>query len=104
MLPLLGRGKAVEGRHIVADTRAVTGVFGAVQIIGQKMREFDLVLLRGAGQRFRDPVRIGHVDHIPAQRAQNDPKTWNFARKATITTQPSDIGRNTFQPMRINWS
>ena len=28
--------------------------------------------------------------------------TPDFARNATITTQPSDIGRNTFQPIRIS--
>jgi hypothetical protein len=27
-----------------------------------------------------------------------------LAKKATITTQPKDSGRNIFQPMRISWS
>ena len=39
-----------------------------------------------------------------AQRAQKPPKTSNLAKKDTSTTQPKDNGRNTFQPMRINWS
>ena len=46
---------------------------------------------------------LGH--HAPnAQRAQNPPNTSNLARNATNTTQPSDSGRNTFHPTRINWS
>lgn len=50
-------------------------------------------------------IYIFRHDQPPiAQRAQRPPKTSNFARNATRTTQPSDRGRNTFQPIRINWS
>ena len=38
------------------------------------------------------------------QRAQKPPNTSNFARNDTNTTQASDSGRKTFQPIRINWS
>jgi len=45
-----------------------------------------------------------HAQPPIAQRAQKEPRTSNLARNATSTTQASDRGRKTFQPMRINWS
>ncbi len=47
---------------------------------------------------------MAHRHPPTAQRAQKPPNTSNFARNATKTTQPKDIGRKTFQPIRISWS
>ena len=47
---------------------------------------------------------VSHPQPPIVQRAQKCPNTSNFARNATSTTQPSDIGKKTFQPMRISWS
>src|SRR5690606_3221561 len=51
-----------------------------------------------------DAVDPHQVQPPIAQRAQKPPSTSNFARNATITTQPIERGRNTFQPIRMSWS
>ena len=47
---------------------------------------------------------LRHLHPPTVQRAQKPPSAPYCARKATITTQASDSGRNTFQPIRISWS
>ena len=62
--------------------------------------------LTGQGhETFEEDAVDPHQAQPPtAQRAQKPPSTSNFARKETITTQPIDRGRNTFQPSRMSWS
>ncbi len=59
---------------------------------------------RSRRRRKRKDKTNAHPQPPTAQRAQKPPSTSNFARNATTTTQPSDRGRKTFQPIRISWS
>ena len=80
-------------------------LFGFRLKAGQIAAQFAQFLADQA-QLFQNQIIYRRCHNHPpiAQRAQNPPATSNLAKKATITTQPKDSGRNIFQPMRISWS
>ena len=85
---------------------SLKGCFDVCQIPRQPIHSvFDLCEgLPDQAKLFQNQILNLSHPYTPTHLAQNPPNTSNFARNATSTTQPSDIGRNTFQPSRISWS
>ena len=63
-----------------------------------------LVMQHGPGGKRHDQNTDDAFHRSGLPRYDVGARFATFKTKATITTQASEIGRNTFQPRRISWS